>query len=168
MTSYGSCPINAIHKAIQLLCVGWNPIKSFLSESPRRASWWARSGNNHKCQISCVSISKAETRQEHENLHAQPFNWTQRKKTFQWPPGRKSNPFPWSARFSQIILTQCKRQKKFFDPFIYTHYEMINFHPTVQSYAQKKQNQEEISNFLWIHHFTQPIPYGVCLEISKL
>lgn len=82
MISYGSCPITVIHKAIQILCVGWNPIKSFLSEYPQRASWWAQSGNNHKCQISCVSTSKAETRQERENLQAQPFNWAQRKNHF--------------------------------------------------------------------------------------
>lgn len=98
MTSYGSGPINAIHKAIQILCLGWNPIKSFLSEYPQRASCWAPSGNNHKCQISCVSTSKAETRQEHENRRVQPFNQAQKRKketekTFQWLSGRSQTHF---------------------------------------------------------------------------
>lgn len=117
MTSYGSGPINAIHKAIQILCLGWNPIKSFLSEYPQRASCWAQSGNNHKCQISSVSTSKAETRQEHENRHVQPLNQAQKRKkdtekTFQWLSGRKSNPFPCPARSSQTILRQWKCQSK--------------------------------------------------------
>lgn len=91
MTFFGSSPINAIHKAIQTLCLGWNPIKSFLSEYPQRASRWAQSGNNHKCQISCVSTSKAETRQEHENRHAQPFNWARTHTHTHTRNGKKKN-----------------------------------------------------------------------------
>ena len=111
MTSHGNGPINAIHKAIHMLCLGWNPIKSFLSEYLQRASRWAPSGNKHKSQISCVSTFRAKTRQEHENLHAQPFNWAQRKhiSTATW---QKENPLPHAARFPPTTLIHCTHQRK--------------------------------------------------------
>lgn len=111
MASHGNGPINAIHKAIHTLCLGRNPIKSFLSEYLQRASCWGPSGNKHKSQISCVSTFRAKTRQEHENLHAQPFNWAQRKhiSTATW---QKENLLPHAARFPPTTLIHCTHQRK--------------------------------------------------------
>lgn len=93
------------------MCLGWNPIKSFLSEYLQRASRWAPSGNKHKTQISCVSTFRAKTRQEQENLHARPFNWAQRKhiSTATW---QKENPLPHAARFPPTTLIHCTHQRK--------------------------------------------------------
>lgn len=159
MTFYGSCPINAIHKTIQMLCGGGNPIKAFLSQCPQRASRWAQSGNNHKWQISRVSTSEAETRQEQENLHAQPFNWAQRK-NISIPSGRKSDPFPCPAS-SQIILIQCRHQRKASEQFIYTSWnDKLQLHNAIL--CSKETESRDFKHSLY-----STTPYGGHPETSQ-
>ena len=141
MTSHGNGPINAIHKAIHMLCLGWNPIKSFLSEYLQRASRWAPSGNKHKSQISCVSTFRAKTRQEHENLHAQPFNWAQRKhiSTATW---QKRKPTSSCSQVSSNNPHPLYTSKKSWDPFTYMHRETTNWAPRCHSVQRKHSGHD--------------------------
>lgn len=87
-------------------------LSHFSLDIPKEPPAELRSGNYHKRQISCVSTSNAENRQEHKNRHAWPFNWAQgEKKTFQQPSGAKSNSLPRPAGVSQIIPIHRKHQR---------------------------------------------------------
>lgn len=128
-------------------CVGVEiQLRHFCLNVPQRASCWAPSGNNHKWQISCVSSSEAETRQEQENLHAQPLNWAQRK-NISIPSGRKTHFLVQPGLLKWSSSSVGIKEKLLNNSF--THHEMINFSSIMQFCVQRKQSQE-ISSILCI------------------